>query len=208
MTTRLRRGSVSALTAVLALTLATFTLSAAPATASTTVPIHWTVNASTHLKSLDMDVVVPPGTFDGTIDLATGNLTGTLALPPATKKITLFGLPLASATFAITENGPITGHVDLATMKATVTASFNFNIKQASLSILPWLNLVGSTCTGAQPVTVTMSGPVSLTGPSTFSSTYTIPPFKGCGLLITPVLNLIIPGPGNTFSATFAPPAP
>jgi hypothetical protein len=93
-------------------------------------------------------------------------------------------------------------------MKATVTASFNFNIKQASLSILPRLNLVGNTCTGSKPVTVTMSGLVSLTGASTFSSTYTVPPFKGCGLLITPVLNLIIPGSGNTFSATFAPPAP
>ena len=48
---------------------------------------------------------------------------------------------------------------------------------------------------------------MNLTGSSTFSSSFTIPKFADCGLLITPVLNLIIPGGGNTFTVTFAPPA-
>ena len=55
--------------------------------ADTVIPIHWTVNASTHLKSLNMDVTVPPGTFDGQVDLTTGALTGNLTLPPATQNI-------------------------------------------------------------------------------------------------------------------------
>jgi hypothetical protein len=155
----------------------------------------------------NLDVVVPQGTFVGQVNLTTGDLSGTLTLPPATTTIKLFGLPIASATFAVQAAGPITGHVDLATQTVTVHTSFNFLIKKASATLLPWINLVGTTCRGAQPVTVDFTGPVSLTGASSFSATYTVPKFTGCGALVTPILNLIIPGPGNTFNATFAPPA-
>lgn len=48
-----------------------------------------------------------------------------------------------------------------------------------------------------------MSGKADLTGSSTFSSVYTIPPLQTCGLA-TPLLNLLVTGPGNTFTATFA----
>jgi len=207
MQTRNRRGAVAVL---LVLTLAGFGLfSASPASAADTIiPIHWNVNASTHLKSLNMDVVVPQGTFDGQINLTTGALTGNLALPKATTSFKIFGYSIASATFSMKAAGPITGHVDLATMTVTVNSAFTFNIDRASANLLPWLNLVGNNCHGSTPISVNMSGPVSLAGASTFSATYTVPKFTGCGALVTPILNLIIPGPGNTFTATFAPPAP
>ncbi len=206
MYTRLTRGGLAVL---MALVLAGFGLATAAPTASadTVIPISWTVNASTTLKSLNLSVTVPPGTFTGQVDLTTGALTGNLALPPASKTISLAGIPLATATFAMKENGPITGHVDLATQTVTVNASFTFAITSATLSLAPHLNLVGNNCRGVSPITVDMSGPVNLTGASTFTSTYTVPKFTGCGLLITPILNLIIPGPGNAFTATFAPPA-
>jgi hypothetical protein len=175
--------------------------------ADTIIPIHWTVTAKVHLKSLNMDVAVPPGTFDGEVDLTTGSLSGSLTLPSATQKIAILGIPLASATFAMKSNGPITGHVDLATMSVSVTASFNFNITRASASLLPQLNLVGNNCHGSKPITQTLTGPINLAGANTFSSTFSIPKFADCGLLVTPLLNLIIPSDGNTFSATFAPPA-
>ena len=204
MITRIRRGGLAA---VLVLMMASIGLGVAPqaSSADTIIPISWNGNASTHLKSLNMDVVVPQGTFNGTINLDTGALEGNLALPPATTSIKVFGIPLASATFAIQPTGPITGHVDLSTFTVTVNASFNFLITKASASFLPKLNLVGNNCRGSQPVTVTMSGAVDLGSGSTFTSTYTVPKFTGCGLL-TPILNLIIPGPGNTFTATFSPP--
>jgi hypothetical protein len=205
MQTRNRRGALAVLLVLALGSLGLF--SASPASADTIIPIHWNVNASTHLKSLNMDVVVPQGTFDGQVNLTTGDLTGSLTLPKATQTIKLFGLPIASATFSMAAAGPITGHVDLATNTVTVNSSFTFNIDKAALSLLPSLNLVGNNCHGATPISVNMSGPVNLTGSSTFSATYTIPKFAGCGLLVTPILNLIIPGPGNTFTATFAPPA-
>lgn len=199
-----RRTRIPLLAAVFALVAAVATFTAAPSGAATTIPIHWQVDASTHIKSLNMDVTIPTGTFDGEVDLATGALTGHLNLPPASKKIKLFGAPLASTTFAMTENGPITGHVDLATMTVTVNTSFDFAITQASLSFLPWLNLVGRSCRGTSPIDVSMTGPVSLTGPSSFAAEYTLPELTGCGLA-TPLLNAIVPGGGNTFTASFAP---
>ncbi|HEV2309020.1 MAG TPA: hypothetical protein VGU73_00740, partial [Acidimicrobiia bacterium] len=66
------------------------------------------------------------------------------------------------------------------------------------------VNLVDSGCTTSKPIMVTMSGVFSLTAPSTFSGTYTIPTFEHCGPL-TVALNQLIPGPGNTFTATFVP---
>ncbi len=208
MSTRLRQARLAAVALLLSLVGSGFALAAPAATAADPVlPIHWTVNASTHLKSLNMDVVVPPGTFDGQVNLATGALTGNLSLPPAVQTIKLFGLPIASATFAITQAQPVSGHVDLSDLAhptATVTSSFTFHITRASASLLPWWNVVGNSCRGSSPVTVSMTGPVSLTGPSTFAATYTIPKFTGCGW-VTPILNLIIPGGGNSFSATFAP---
>ncbi len=204
MLTRVHRGGLAALMVFM---LATFGLVSAPAAtaADTIVPVNFVVNASTHLKSLNMDVTVPPGTFVGQVDLTTGALTGNLTLPPAKQSISLLGIPLATATFALGSNGPVHGTVDLAHGTASITASFTFNITSITASILPRLNLVGNNCHGSQPITQTLSGPINLTGSNTFSSDFTIPKFAGCGL-ITPVLNLIIPGSGNTFTVSLAAP--
>lgn len=204
MTATRHRIRIPLVASIVALVIAAATFTAAPSGAATTIPIHWKVDASTHIESLNMDVQIPEGTFDGEVDLATGALTGNLNLPPASKTIRLFGLPIATTTFAMSQNGPITGHVDLATMTVTVDSSFDFAIKSATASFLPWLNLVGNSCRGVQPINVSMSGPVDLTGSQTFSADYTLPKLKNCGLA-TPLLNAIIPGGGNTFTATFSP---
>lgn len=205
MSTRIRSPRLAALALTLTMMSASFAMSAPTAAAADPIiPLHWKVNASTHIRSLNMDVTIPEGTFDGQVNLATGELSGNLTLPPAVQHIKLFGVSLASATFAVTQSQPVHGHVDIANLTATVTSSFTMQITQASLTWLPWLNLVGRSCRGSQPVTVTMSGPVSLTAPSSFAAEYTIPSFTGCGLA-TPLLNLVIPGGGNTFSASFAP---
>lgn len=205
MSTRTRRGTLAGLLLMLVAS-ATFWSAPSAQAADVILPINWNINATTHIKSVNMDVVVPQGTFTGEINLTTGALTGNIALPPAVQEIRFFGIKLASATFAMAPAAPITGHVDLATMDVTVNSSFDFKITKASLALLPRLNLISPGCTGVTPVTVSMTGKVDLTGaPQSFSSTYTIPKFKNCGLLVTPLLNLVIPGPGNTFSATFEP---
>jgi hypothetical protein len=204
MKTTTRRWLLPVTMPVLVLLMAAQLLvSTPPATADPILPINWNVNASTHLAKLDLDVTVPQGTFTGGIDLANGNLTGTLDLPPATTRFKAAGLPLADATFAISQTN-VVGHVDFATLQVTATSTFDIRIVSVRPVLLPFVNLVGNRCTTSTPITVTMSGQVDLAAGSIFTGVYTIPPLKNCGLA-TPALNLVVPGPGNTFTASFSP---
>ena len=64
---------------------------------------------------------------------------------------------------------------------------------------------IGSSCQSS-PFSVSLSsGPgFTVSGGGPLSGSYTIPPLHGCGLT-TPVLNLLIPGPGKTFNLTLGP---
>ena len=188
---------------VVAATLALASASSASA-ANPTFPFDWKVDASTHLKKLNQTVKVPTGSFVGSVNLATGQLTGHITLPPASTTVSLAGIGLARATFQISEVQPVSGHVDLATLQATATSVFDIKVVKASPALLPFVNLVGNSCKTATPVTVTMTGLASLTAASTFTGTYTIPKLAHCGLATT-ALNLVVPGPGNTFTAVAAP---
>jgi hypothetical protein len=61
-------------------------IAAPAASADPKIPFSQDVYARTHLAKSGLDITVPPGQFDGTIDLATGEETGTLTLPPATPR--------------------------------------------------------------------------------------------------------------------------
>ncbi len=173
------------------------------ATTSSTYHIDYTVNATTTLAKLHQTVTVPPGSFIGSINLKTFALTGNLSLPPASTTVNLAGIGLATATFELSATKPVTGTVDIKTFAVTATASFNVLVTSVKPLGLP-INLVGNSCGTSKPVSVTFSGTIKLKGSSAFSGSYTIPPLQTCGLA-TPALNLVIPGPGNVFSATFAP---
>jgi hypothetical protein len=170
--------------------------------ADAVIPVNYTVNASTTLAKLHQTVTVPPGTFKGSIDLTTATLTGNLTLPPASTTISVAGVGLATATFELSPVKPVVGRVNFSTLAVTATAEFNVLVTSAEPLFLP-VNLVGTHCGTSQPVSVTFSGTFSLTAKSTFSGTYTIPPLSHCGLL-TPALNVVIPGPGNAFNASFS----
>ena len=154
---------------------------AQPAQASDlAVPIDYTVNASTTLAKLHQTVVVPPGTFVGSIDLTTGALTGNLSLPPATTTVSEGGLGLATATFALQPVKAVTGTVNLTTLVATATATFNVAVQ--SVKPLGLVNIVGDRCQTSQPISVTFTGPISLSGSSSFSGDYAFrrSPIAGC----------------------------
>jgi hypothetical protein len=166
----------------------------------------YTVNATTHLKTLDQTITVPAGRFTGGIDFATrpAPLAGNITLPPATFTYKAAGiLGLVTATAKISQTQPVTGMLDLDTFVITATATFNIRIVNAHATGST-TNLVGNSCMTATPVSVTMSGPASLFGASTFTGEYTLPKFKTCGLGAT-ALNLVLPGPGNTFTAVATP---
>lgn len=177
----------------------------APAQADPTFPINWTVDTTTTLKKLNQTIVVPTGTFGGEFDAGAGTLRGDLALPEASKRLDLGALPLANATFAMEQAAPVTGTLDLGTFEAQTTATFNVRIVSIRPVLAPWLNLVAPHCQTRTPVVAQLGGKVDLAAGSTFTGTYEMPKFSGCGLAVTPIVNATVAGPGNMLSATFHP---
>lgn len=203
MTSKLRRGLVA-----VGLMAATAVGSVAVAPAASSEPfldLNWTVDATTHIAGLNQDTTITGGSFVGQVDLANGNIVADISLPDATSEVALFGLPLADATFRVAPTGPATGTVDFATLNVTITNSFNIKIPSLKPKLLP-INLVGSRCGTASPISLTMSGPADLVNGTTLGGEFTIPKFSNCGLA-TFALNLLVPGPGNTFTATARPAA-
>ena len=184
--------------------------------ASNYVRFNYNVDATTHLKTLDQTIVIKGGVFNGYIDFTNAGaesvlpLKGSIGLPQATFTYHAAGIvPLITATAKIVPTKNVVGTLDLLNgLTVTATASFNIRIVSAYAQGTT-TNLVGNTCKTASPVTVTMSGPGSLgTDPSVFSGEFTLPPLQGCGLVQTAALNLVLPGPGNTFTALATPKTP
>ena len=189
----------------------------------------YNVAATTQIAKLNQTISPPPGIFQGGIDLSSGQLKGSIILPPATFTYQVEGLLPVTATAAIVQVKPVTGHVNIANFKVTATATFNIHILTAYVSTptlptlptlpvipvtlpsiplppvtIPPVNVVGNSCGTATPISVTMSGIAHLGAASKFTGTFTIPDFANCGPA-TSVLNQLIPGPGNSFSAVATP---
>jgi hypothetical protein len=190
----------------------------------------YNVAATTQIAKINQTVSPPPGIFQGGIDLANGQLKGSITLPPATFTYQVEGLVPVTATAAIVQVKPVTGHVNIGNFHVTATATFNIHILTAYVSTptlptlptvpitlpvtipsiplppvtIPPVNLVGNSCSTATPISVTMSGIAHLGAPSKFTGTFTIPDFANCGPA-TSEFNQLIPGPGNTFSAVATP---
>ena len=169
---------------------------------------NYKVIATTHIKKSNQTITPPPGVFRGGIDLSSGKLNGSINLPKSSFTQSEAGVGVVTVTAAIVQDKPVSGHVNLSTLKVTSTSVFDIRITSMYAAVTvpgaPRVNLVGDYCTTASPVSVTMSGIADLGSASKFSGTFTIPNFKSCGTM-TSVLNQEIPGPGNTFSAVASP---
>ena len=171
---------------------------------------NYKVDATTHLQKLDQTIVVKNGTFVGYIDFTLAGpesvlpLRGNIVLPQTSFTYRAAGiLPLIHATAKIVPTKNVTGTLDLNALLVTATATFDIRIVSAYATGTT-TNLVGNNCKTATPVSVTMTGPATFGTPATFSGTFTIPNLANCGLGTT-ALNLVIPGPGNTFTAVATP---
>lgn len=191
--------------AVVALATASASVLPAPAQADPIVPIDWKVDVTSHLAKLNKDLVVPTGTFTGGFDVATWQLTGNLALPEATSHLDLGPLPLAKVTMAMEQTAPVSGGVDLFTMTGTARSTFNVRILAIRPVLTPWVNLVNPACVTRTPVVADLGGKVDLQLGSTFTGTYDLPKFTGCGIGVTAVVNQIVSGSGNSLTAKFTP---
>lgn len=175
-----------------------------------------TVNQNATIKT----VVKKPNktvTFTGTqavhIDLgaATDNITADLNLGSATMPVDLPIIPgvwsipgVATATMKIVPIAPAKG--TLAAGNVDITQDFNIQVTRLTPAGFSWLNLVPSTCKTSTPVSMKLTGAFSVTD-TKLTGDYTIPSFKGCGLLLTPIITSLTSGSGNTVNASFTLPA-
>ena len=173
---------------------------AGSASADTVLNVHYALTGTTFLKKLNTTVNLGSGTLAATVDLTTGASSSTLTLPPATASVKEFGLIPVTATTEMVQNGPATGTANLSTNTITSTASVTLKI--TNLTIAGLSVPVGGSCQ-TTPFSVTLSsGPgFTVSGGGPISGGYTIPAFHHCGLS-TLLINLTIPGSGNTLNLT------
>jgi len=190
----------AAVPAVVGLLTVLALVSPAAASTATTITVRYPVSGSTYLQGISSTAALGPGTLSSTINLKNGKLRANLALPPASASFMLGLLP-ASATTAFIQDGHETGTLNLNTGAVTTTAQITLEITAVSIAGLPLPVPAG--CETVTPVTITVTSQpgFSVVNGGTVTGTYTIPQFAGCGLL-TPIINLSIPGSGNTISLT------
>jgi hypothetical protein len=171
---------------------------AGSASASSGLTVKYKVTGSTFLKSVNTTAQLGPGTLKSTVNLKNGKLTASLSLPPASVSFKEFGLVPVSATTEFVQDGPTTGQLNISTGAVSTTSKIILKLTSMTVAGVPVP--VPSTCQSA-PATIQLASlkGFSVVNGGNLAGTYTIPDFSGCGLL-TPVLNLTIPGSGNTIA--------
>jgi hypothetical protein len=197
----LRRSLVLATAALIGATAAVTAVTPAQAAP---IPLSFTnVTGTVHLAKPDVDVPVPTSVVQTQIDLDTNTVTGSADLADLTAKLKLAGLIGVTSTVRIVPVGGLTGTIDLGASKLSTTTTFTLQVVDVHQDHLPRVNLVKPGCRTAEPTTLTLNNttPVELFQPITMVGAYSIPRFTGCGPL-TPVLSLLLSGPGNTMTLT------
>jgi hypothetical protein len=200
MRRRLTLLAASAAAAVAGIAAATPALASPAAPSDSIVSVSYPVTGSTFIKAIGGAIDLGPGTLSTTADLTTSTLTGTLTLPPATGSFKELGLVPVTATTEMIQDGTATGTVNFTTNAVTTTATDT--IKLTSLKVAGIPVLLGPSCeTSPATIAVSSQAGFNVLNGGTLSGTYTIPPFAHCGLA-TLLINLTLPGPGNTISLT------
>lgn len=179
---------------------ATIAGTAPSAAADSIINVHYGLTGTTYIKKLNTTVNLGSGTLAAAVDLTTGTSTSTLTLPPSTISVNELGIIPVTATSEMIQNGPATGTANLTTNTISSTASVTLKI--TSLSVAGVNIPVGNSCqTSPFSVTISSDPGFTISGGGPISGTYAIPDFHHCGLT-TLLLNLTIPGSGNTLNLT------
>jgi|SRR5215813_10337306 len=173
---------------------------AGPASAATTIKAKYKVTGSTYIKAPNFTLSLGPGRLVSRVDTKTGKLTARLSLPDATGSFTQFGLPVTATTKFIND-GPTTGRLNLNTGAVRTKSKITLRIVSLTVAGLPVP--VGNSCQTQHAVVVRVASQpgFNVLNGGNLAGGYTIPDFTGCGLA-TALINLTIPGGGNTITLT------
>jgi hypothetical protein len=199
MGSRMRRAAVGSAAALLA--VAGVVASSGSASADTTVTLRYPVTGSTHLAAPNADVPLGPGNLKATADLTNYTVTAKLTLPNATGSFKELDAVPVTATTQFINDGPTTGTIDPNT--GAVSTTSNITIRIVSLTVGGIPQLIGDSCETITPATIQVSSQPgwSIIKGGNLAGTYTMPLFHHC-LLDTLLINLTLPGPGNTITLT------
>lgn len=204
----MRRRRLAGVALTLAAATTALVLGANSALADTTLTLTYPASGSTFVQATNASLGLGPGSLATIADLNTGTLSGTMSLPDSTGSFTELGVVPVQATVAFTEVGQVTGTFSLATQNVTATA--NIELRITDLKVAGIDTLVGPNCQTVTPaqITVTSQSGFNIATGGPLAGTYTIPDFNNCGLLDSEagLIDLTIPGPGNTISLTLGTP--
>jgi len=174
---------------------------AGPASAATTVKATYKVTGSTYIKAPNFTLSLGPGRLVSRVNLKTGKLTARLSMPNATGSFTQYGIIPVTATTQFINDGPTTGKLNLNTGKVKTTSNITMRLVSLTVGGIPLS--VGNSCETKSPVVVHLTSQKGFTvlQGGNLSGGYTIPKFHHCGLA-TILINLTIPGSGNTITLT------
>jgi hypothetical protein len=185
-------------------------LSATPALASRSAPadqvfnLTYPVTGSTFIKKINSSISLGPGTLATAADLTNSTLTATLTLPPATGSFKELGFITVTATTKLIQVGQATGTFNFNANTVTTTATAMLQLTSLRIAGIPIP--VGSSCeTSPAKITVASQPGFTFGLGGNLAGTYTIPSFQHCGFA-TLLINLTLPGPGNTISLTLGAP--
>ena len=139
-------------------------------------------------------------------DAGSGLFSGELKLDPSTISRTVLGASLFSATVQITAGSPVIGRVDdQGRLSATVTVDAVITDVDAAGRRL----ISGGSCrtTTYAVVPLTSQPGFELERGGRLAGRYHRPPFAGCGWT-TPLVNLLVAGPGNAAVIDITPRTP
>lgn len=175
--------------------------SAAPASAAGG-PLHatYTANGTSVVAKPNSTLTLGPATLSLTLR-QTGKFTATLPLPDTTSTFQIAGLLPVSATVSFMPAAKLRGAVSVWHNKIEVTSTAKEYIGLSDVSVAGLPVPVGDSCQTSDPVVIVAATPkkqgFDINSGGKLKGTFDIGDFAHCGLT-TPLLNQLVPGPGNT----------
>ncbi len=181
------------------------TVVAAPASAAPALTVAYDASGSTVVTKPNSTIKLGPTTLTNYLN-ADGTFTADLPLPATTSQFKVIGLVPVKATVNFVPTGPATGKlVSNPTPAVSATATYYIKLSNVTLAGIP--AFVGTKCQTSAPVSIPVATPAGqkfdITKGGNLTGTYTIGKFANCGLT-TGLVNLLVPGAGNTVQFTLS----
>ena len=161
------------------------------------ISVTYDVTGVTHIQKTDSDITLGPGALKSTLDLSTAVLSSDLTLPTAHSQFDALGFLPTSADIDFLPDGPAIGTVSATQITATAKVTVRVhNVWSGGVPVI-----VGDNCKTEVPATISLVSQPGFTvlGGGDLAGTYTMPKLDNC-LLVTWLLNALIPGPDNTIT--------